>query len=129
MNSKLIISQATNKIIVNGKEVLNEGWLASRDNDGINAKVYSNGELIEFDIHNRDLMDEKAEEIKKQRTIPLVERLKRQLKTHRQHKSFIPSKQSKRRQTRRSEKIKSRTPTPYPNRNKKKKKLNKKKGK
>jgi len=127
MNSKLIISQGTNKLIIDGKEVLNEGWLASRDDDGINAKLYSNGELIEFDIHNRDLMDEKAREIKKQRNIPLVERLKRQLKTHRKRNSFTPSRQRKRQQTRRSNKIKNRTPTPYPDGEKKKKKLNKKK--
>ena len=127
MNSKLIISQGTKKIIVNGHEVLNEGWLASRDNDGIKAKLYNNGELIGFDIHNRDLMDEKAREIKKLRSIPLVERLKRQLKTHKRRNSFTPNRQRKRRQTRRSDKIKSRTPTPYPNQKKKRKKLNKKK--
>tara|TARA_Y100000992_G_scaffold164477_1_gene110420 strand:+ start:1602 stop:1985 length:384 start_codon:yes stop_codon:yes gene_type:complete len=127
MNSKLIIAHGTNKIKINGKEVLNEGWLASRDDDGINAKLYNNGELIEFDIHNRDLMDEKAKEIKDQRAIPLVERLKRQLKTHRRRNSLTPRRGRKRRETRRSDKIKKRTPTPYPNGEKKKKKLNKKK--
>ena len=126
MNSKLIISHGTNKLIINGKEVLNEGWLASRDDDGINAKLYNNGELIEFDIHNRDLMDEKAREIKKQRNIPLVERLKRQLKTHRRRNSLTPRRGHKRRETRRSDKIKKRTPTPYPHGEKKKKKLKKK---
>ncbi len=127
MNSKLIIAHGTNKIKINGKEVLNEGWLASRDDDGINAKLYNNGELIEFDIHNRDLMDEKAKEIKDQRAIPLVERLKRQLKTHRRRNSLTPRRGRKRRETRRSDKIKKRTPTPYPHGEKKKKKLNKKK--
>lgn len=126
MNSKLIISHGTNKLIINGKEVLNEGWLASRDDDGINAKLYNNGELIEFDIHNRDLMDEKAKEIKNQRDIPLVERLKRQLKTHRRRNSLTPRRGHKRRETRRSDKIKKRTPTPYPHGEKKKKKLKKK---
>ena len=126
MNSKLIISHGTNKLIINGKEVLNEGWLASRDEDGINAKLYNNGELIEFDIHNRDLMDEKAKEIKNQRDIPLVERLKRQLKTHRRRNSLTPRRGHKRRETRRSDKIKKRTPTPYPHGEKKKKKLKKK---
>ena len=126
MNSKLIISHGTNKLIINGKEVLNEGWLASRDDDGINAKLYNNGELIEFDIHNRDLMDEKAKEIKEQRDIPLVERLKRQLKTHRRRNSLTPRRGRKRRETRRSDKIKKRTPTPYPHGEKKKKKLKKK---
>ena len=126
MNSKLIIAHGTNKIKINGKEVLNEGWLASRDDDGINAKLYNNGELIEFDIHNRDLMDEKAKEIKNQRDIPLVERLKRQLKTHRRRNSLTPRRGHKRRETRRSDKIKKRTPTPYPHGEKKKKKLKKK---
>tara|TARA_B100001093_G_scaffold24249_1_gene21454 strand:- start:22072 stop:22476 length:405 start_codon:yes stop_codon:yes gene_type:complete len=131
MNSKIIVSEGTNLILVNGEEILNRNWIATRDDDGIKAQIYNNDDLIEFNVRDRDIMNEGKKMINKTKMIPLMERLKKELKKSRRRVNLLEP--LKRRGTRKRDlKIEKRTPTPYPNKpnkKEKKRKLKKKKSK
>ena len=89
MNSKIIVSEGTNLILVNGEEILNRNWIATRDDDGIKAKIYNNDDLIEFNVRDRDIMNEGKKMINKTKMIPLMERLKKELKKSRRRVNLL----------------------------------------
>jgi len=114
MDSNFVLSQGDNRVMINGREVLNENWLGKYDGRKLNVKYRNNDNLIHFNVNNRELMDHLKKKINSTTNLPLAERIKRNDTT------------------RKYRKVKDRTPTPYPkktryNIHKKKKKKKKKK--
>ena len=57
MDSNFVISQGDNRVMINGREVLNENWLGKYDGRNLNVKYKNNDNLIHFNINNRELMN------------------------------------------------------------------------
>jgi hypothetical protein len=112
MNSKFILSKGDNKITINGKKVLDEKWLGKDDGRKLNIKYKNFDDFIEYDIYNREMMDNIKKNVYKTTHLPLLQRFKNLNKTVKRGKS-----------------VKGRTPTPHPNKSKTKAKKKKKKAK
>ena len=98
MNSKFILSKGDNQITINGKKVLDEKWLGKDDGRKLNIKYQNFDDFIEYDIYNREMMDNIKKNVYKTTHLPLLQRFKNLNKTIKRRKS-----------------VKDRTPTPHPN--------------